>query len=161
MFIIYIYICLSYKSIPFNIRQNPAFFYLQNGRIWQPRRRDLYIDQICHLPGYCCLSASWGTNEESFVHQSSVVLKDSKRGPQSDPRMSRGVSLLDGQWGKFQHRRKESKLRWDEWHNLIAVTIFLLIMNQTKFRCVHNQKENSRYDHISINLKVVRNLFGA
>ena len=43
--------------------------------------------------------------------------------------------------------------------NMIVVTVFILIMNPTEFRLVHNQKENSHYDHIPINLKVFGNLF--
>ena len=35
---------------------------------------------------------------------------------------------------------------------MIAVTVSHLIMNQVKVRLVHNQKENSHYDHIPLNL---------
>ena len=37
--------------------------------------------------------------------------------------------------------------------NTIAVTVFLLIMNETKFRWIHNQKGNCHYDCIPLNLK--------
>ena len=34
-----------------------------------------------------------------------------------------------------------------------------LIINSSDFRCVHNQKENCHYDHISFKLKVFIYLF--
>ena len=43
--------------------------------------------------------------------------------------------------------------------NVIVVTVFLLIMNQTEVRLVHNQKENCDYDRIPVNLKGIRNRF--
>ena len=43
--------------------------------------------------------------------------------------------------------------------NAIVVTVFLLILNQTEFRSVHNQEETRHYDHIPFNLKRIRNLF--
>ena len=43
--------------------------------------------------------------------------------------------------------------------NMIAGTVFLSIFNQMEFRLVRNQKEACHNDHISFNLKVIRNLF--
>ena len=39
------------------------------------------------------------------------------------------------------------------------LTVFLLIMNQTEFRLVQNQKENCHYDRIPFSLKGIRNRF--
>ena len=38
-----------------------------------------------------------------------------------------------------------------------SLTVFLLIINPTEFRLVHNHKENFHCDHISFNLKGIRN----
>ena len=43
--------------------------------------------------------------------------------------------------------------------NTIVKTVFLLIMNLTEYRSVHNQKGNRLYDHIQFNLKVIRDRF--
>ena len=40
---------------------------------------------------------------------------------------------------------------------MIEVTVFLLIVNRTKFHLVHNQMENGHYDHIHFNQKGIRN----
>ena len=42
---------------------------------------------------------------------------------------------------------------------MIILIVFILIMNQTEFPLVHNQKENCHKDHNSFNLKVIRILF--
>ena len=39
--------------------------------------------------------------------------------------------------------------------NMIVVTICLLIMNPTEFRWVDNHEENSHYDHITFNWKIL------
>ena len=38
------------------------------------------------------------------------------------------------------------------------MAIFLLIMNKREFHLVHHQMDNCYYDHISFDLKVIRNL---
>ena len=43
--------------------------------------------------------------------------------------------------------------------NMIVVTGFLRILNELKFRLIHNQKENRHYDHIPFNLKAIVTLF--
>ena len=43
--------------------------------------------------------------------------------------------------------------------NTIVVTVFLLTMNQTEVRLIHNQKENCRHDHLPFNCKGNGNLF--
>ena len=43
--------------------------------------------------------------------------------------------------------------------NKIIVALFFLIMNQTEFRWVHNQKENCHYNHIPFNLRGIRERF--
>ena len=42
---------------------------------------------------------------------------------------------------------------------MIIWTVFLLIMNPTEIRWVHNQKENCPYDHIPFNFKGIVRLF--
>ena len=42
---------------------------------------------------------------------------------------------------------------------MIVETVFLLIMNQTKFSLVHIQKVYCHYDHIPLNLKRIKKLF--
>ena len=37
--------------------------------------------------------------------------------------------------------------------SMVVVTVFLLIINQTEFRWVHNQKDHRHYDHIPFNFK--------
>ena len=44
-----------------------------------------------------------------------------------------------------------------EW-NMIVVTIFLMLMNQTEFYLVHNQQENYHYDNIPFTSKGIRTL---
>ena len=39
------------------------------------------------------------------------------------------------------------------------MAVFLVIMNPTEFRLVHNDKKNRHYDHIPFNLKGIRNRF--
>ena len=41
----------------------------------------------------------------------------------------------------------------------VAVTVFLLIMSPTKFRWVHNQRENCHFDRVPFNLKIIRKRF--
>ena len=41
-------------------------------------------------------------------------------------------------------------------NNTLVVTVFLLIMNQTDFHLVHNQKKNCHYESIPFNLKRIR-----
>ena len=43
---------------------------------------------------------------------------------------------------------------------MIALKVFISIMNRMEFRLVHNQKENRRNDHILVNFKENGNLFG-
>ena len=43
--------------------------------------------------------------------------------------------------------------------DMIVVTVFILTMNQMKFRLDRNQKENWHYDNIPFNLKGIRNIF--
>ena len=43
--------------------------------------------------------------------------------------------------------------------NMIVVTVFLFLREQTEVRLVHNQKENCHSDHIPLNLKRIRNIF--
>ena len=43
--------------------------------------------------------------------------------------------------------------------NTVVVTIFLLITNETDFRLIHNQEENSHYDRIPFDLKGIRKSF--
>ena len=37
--------------------------------------------------------------------------------------------------------------------NMIVMTVFLLILNQTEFHLNKNRKENCHHDHIALNLK--------
>ena len=53
----------------------------------------------------------------------------------------------------FLASRKYSLLPFQIELNMIAVTIFLTILNKMKFHLVQNQKENCHPDHISLNLK--------
>ena len=43
--------------------------------------------------------------------------------------------------------------------NMIVMTVFLLIMNPTEFRWLHNQKETCRYNHVSFKLGRIISLF--
>ena len=40
----------------------------------------------------------------------------------------------------------------------IAVTVYLFIVNQKKFRLLHNENENCQYDHINFNQKGIGDL---
>ena len=42
---------------------------------------------------------------------------------------------------------------------LKGLQVLLLIMNQTEFHLIYNQKENCHYNHIPVNLKGIRNIF--
>ena len=41
----------------------------------------------------------------------------------------------------------------------IAVTVYLFIVNQKKFRLLHNENENCQYDHIHFDQKGIGDLF--
>ena len=45
-------------------------------------------------------------------------------------------------------------IEWD----MIVVTVFLSILNQTEFHLVQNRKENCHHDHIPLNMKGNRNI---
>ena len=56
------------------------------------------------------------------------------------PHSNRGEIFLSDSFSKIKRKK-------------IVVTVFLLIMNQTDLRSVHNQKENCHHDHFPFNLK--------
>ena len=45
------------------------------------------------------------------------------------------------------------------WSTVQGMTVFLWIVNQTKYHVVHNQKKNCHYDHIPFILKIIINKF--
>ena len=57
------------------------------------------------------------------------------------------------------HSEKSISDSFQTKRNTIVVTVFLLILNQTEFHWVHNQKKNCHYDRFLLNLKGIRKKF--
>ena len=57
------------------------------------------------------------------------------------------------------HSREINLLFPSNVRNMIAATVFLLIMSQIEFRLAYDQNGNCHYDHIPLNFEGITNLF--
>ena len=90
-----------------------------------------------------------------------MVLRGLK-GPSIGPPLclffSQGINLFSE--GRIKlHSKKHVSESFQIARNVIVVTVFLLIMNQTELCSLPNQQEGCQYDHMPLDLKGITNRF--